>query len=154
MGNKSKKKEQKSLSKHVKRKRKKDSVAEKETVKLTTDIDRPFTMDNGCLLGDENDGSNLLACTNHKAVPTNGHSGPDLEYHHHVSNVRRSMSIKAVPFNHIHQYAGVDRFFLFFSPLLFLLFNICYWGYFLTWDIWNAKVLSDGASSAGDFSSP
>ena len=42
--NKSKKKEQKSLSKHVKRKRKKDSVAEKETVKLTTDIDRPFTM--------------------------------------------------------------------------------------------------------------
>lgn len=42
--NKSKKKEQKSLGKHVKRKRKKDSVAEKEAVKLTTDIDRPFTM--------------------------------------------------------------------------------------------------------------
>ena len=65
-----------------------------------------LSQDNGCLLGDEIDGSNLLACTNHKgsssssiamsdfhwifsAVPKNGHSGPDLDYHHHVSNVRR-----------------------------------------------------------------
>ena len=51
----------------------------------------------------------------------------------------RSMSIKAVPYNHIHQYAGVDRFFLFFSPFLFILFNVGYWGYFLTWDTWNKK---------------
>ena len=49
------------------------------------------------------------------------------------------MSIKAVPYNHLHQYAGVDRFFLFFSPFLFLLFNVGYWGYFLTWDTWNKK---------------
>ena len=54
------------------------------------------------------------------------------------------MSVKAVPFNHIHQYAGVDRFFLFFSPLLFLLFNIFYWGYFLTWDSWNVDPMDQG----------
>jgi hypothetical protein len=33
-----------------------------------------------------------------------------------------------------HQYAKVDRFFLFFSPFLFLIFNTFYWGYFLLWD--------------------
>jgi hypothetical protein len=33
-----------------------------------------------------------------------------------------------------NQYAKVDRFFLFFSPFLFLIFNTIYWGYFLLWD--------------------
>ena len=33
-----------------------------------------------------------------------------------------------------YQYAKVDRFFLFFSPFLFLIFNTIYWGYFLLWD--------------------
>lgn len=35
-----------------------------------------------------------------------------------------------------HDYSRVDRFFLLFFPLLFLVFNICYWGYFLLWDWW------------------
>ena len=33
-----------------------------------------------------------------------------------------------------YQYAKVDRFFLYFSPFLFLIFNTIYWGYFLLWD--------------------
>ena len=33
-----------------------------------------------------------------------------------------------------YQYAKVDRFFLFFSPFLFLIFNTIYWGYFIVWD--------------------
>ena len=33
-----------------------------------------------------------------------------------------------------YQYAKVDRFFLFFSPFLFLIFNTIYWGYFLLCD--------------------
>ena len=33
-----------------------------------------------------------------------------------------------------YQYAKVDRFFLFFSPFLFLIFNSIYWGYFLLGD--------------------
>ena len=33
-----------------------------------------------------------------------------------------------------YHYAKVDRFFLFFSPFLFLIFNTIYWGYFLLWD--------------------
>ena len=33
-----------------------------------------------------------------------------------------------------YQYAKVDRFFLFFSPFLFLIFNTIYWGYFLLGD--------------------
>lgn len=135
--NKSRKKEARSFKPLHKKRKKKDS--EKESVKLTTDIDKPFTMDNKCLLPDETDAANMLSCTNNKGVSTNGHND-GLEYHNHVhNNARRSMSIKAVPFNHIHQYAGVDRFFLFFSPLLFLFFNLFYWGYFLTWDTWNVK---------------
>ena len=47
--------------------------------------------------------------------------------------------IAAIPA--IQIFFSFPRFFLFFSPLLFLLFNIFYWGYFLTWDIWNAKVI-------------
>jgi hypothetical protein len=35
-----------------------------------------------------------------------------------------------------YQYAKVDRFFLFFSPFLFLIFNTIYWGYFSLWDMW------------------
>jgi len=35
-----------------------------------------------------------------------------------------------------YQYAKLDRFFLFFFPLLFLIFNTIYWGYFSLWDKW------------------
>jgi len=34
------------------------------------------------------------------------------------------------------RYHNVDRFFLFFSPLLFLIFNMIYWTYFQVWDFW------------------
>ena len=32
------------------------------------------------------------------------------------------------------QYAHVDRFFLWMSPFLFLLFNVIYWVHFYIWD--------------------
>jgi len=133
--NKSRKKE-KSLKHHLKKKRRKD--IEKETIKMSGEADRPFTMDNNCLISAGAEDEGLLGCSNNKTQTTNGHTGPEVEtFHHHLT--RRSMSIKAVPHNHLHQYAGVDRFFLFFSPFLFLLFNVGYWGYFLTWDTWNKK---------------
>jgi len=126
-------------SSHLKRKRRKD--LDKESIKISTEPDRPFTMDSNCLLSSglaEDDATTLLTCTNNKTQTTNGHTGPELEtFHHHLT--KRSMSLKPVPYNQLHQYAGVDRFFLFFSPFLFLLFNVGYWGYFLTWDTWNTK---------------
>ena len=33
------------------------------------------------------------------------------------------------------QYANVDRFFLWMTPFLFLIFNIIYWGYFYFWNL-------------------
>ena len=35
-----------------------------------------------------------------------------------------------------YQYAILDRFFLVLSPLLFLIFNTIYWGYFRMWHTW------------------
>ena len=34
------------------------------------------------------------------------------------------------------RYAKVDRFFLFFSPFLFLVFNLLYWGHYQVWSTW------------------
>jgi len=34
------------------------------------------------------------------------------------------------------EYASTDRFFLFFSPVLFLVFNLLYWVYFRVWELW------------------
>ena len=33
------------------------------------------------------------------------------------------------------RYSTVDRFFLYFTPLLFAIFNFFYWGYFYVWGL-------------------
>jgi len=48
---------------------------------------------------------------------------------------KQSNNIKSPP-SWNYQYAHVDRIFLFFSPVFFLVFNSLYWGYFILWDKW------------------
>jgi len=48
-----------------------------------------------------------------------------------VSSVRENKKKEEV----VAQYAKIDRFFLIFTPFLFLVFNSIYWGYFLLWDM-------------------
>jgi hypothetical protein len=51
---------------------------------------------------------------------------------HCQANVEKRIVNNITSWN--YQYAKVDRFFLYFSPFLFLIFNTIYWGYFLLWD--------------------
>lgn len=41
------------------------------------------------------------------------------------------------------RYGNVDQFFLVFSPLLFLVFNVLYWFYFIVWDMFFNCYLQD-----------
>ena len=86
----------------------------------------------------EEEAAVLLFCNNDQSeVSILSHDSP----HHPIiiqGQLRQSLSRaekkpgKKIKTN--YQYAKVDRFFLFFSPFLFLIFNTIYWGYFLLWD--------------------
>ena len=46
------------------------------------------------------------------------------------------------------KYANIDRFFLWASPFLFLLFNVIYWFYFYVYDLLKVRFSNDNDPAA------
>ena len=81
----------------------------------------------------------LLTCQNGQSAVTvlhnNGKEDPIEEKVKKGKAEKKSNNTKSPP-SWNYQYAHVDRIFLFFSPVFFLVFNSLYWGYFILWDKW------------------
>lgn len=61
---------------------------------------------------------------------------------------KRKQSIIGKHYSTWHdKYAYVDRFFLIASPILFLVFNIIYWGYFYFWNLMIEKYYGDDSEN-------
>ena len=103
--------------------------------------DEPKTYTN-CLNGKyddkEEEAAVLLSCHNGQSsvsvLSKNGSDQTQLQPRQRKKEKLRSPHCGRTYTTWNYQYAKVDRFFLFFSPFLFLIFNTIYWGYFIVWD--------------------
>ena len=82
----------------------------------------------------------LLSQNGHSILvnPTNWSSGLDRNNHKQKPKEKKEKNRSEDQRNKVfttwhYEYAMVDRVFLFLSPILFIIFNSIYWGYFLLW---------------------